>query len=96
MEEFRSWLADRIVLSLINLRQVDPKGFTVSENGAVIMDDITRKKIISTWQSRKQDELTHPFTGEKIPIGLLPHIQARLLAKHIRGDLEAYPPFVWR
>lgn len=96
MEEFRSWLADRIVLSLINLRQVDSKGFTVSENGAVIMDDITRKKIISTWQSRKQDELTHPFTGEKVQIGLLPHIQARLLARHIRGDLEVYPPFVWR
>ncbi|NLE23813.1 MAG: type I-C CRISPR-associated endonuclease Cas1 [Clostridiaceae bacterium] len=96
MEEFRSWLADRIVLSLINLRQVDSRGFTISENGAVTMDEVTRKKIIAAWQSRKQDELTHPFIGEKISIGLLPHIQARLLAKHIRGDLEAYPPFVWR
>lgn len=96
MEEFRSWFADRLVLSLINLKQVKPGGFAVSENGSVLMDDETRKKVIAEWQSRKQDELTHPYTGEKVQIGMLPHIQARLLARHIRGDLAEYPPFVWK
>jgi CRISPR-associated protein Cas1 len=96
MEEFRSWLADRLVLSLINLRQIRPEGFTQSESGAVLMDDATRKTVIAAWQSRKQDELTHPYTEEKLAIGLLPHMQARLLARHIRGELESYPPFVWK
>ena len=96
MEEYRSWFADRLVLSLINLKQVKPSGFAVSENGSVLMDDETRKKVIAEWQSRKQDELTHPYTGEKVQIGMLPHIQARLLARHIRGDLVEYPPFVWK
>lgn len=96
MEEFRSWLADRLVLSLINLRQIRPEGFTQSESGAVTMDDVTRKTVIAAWQARKQDELTHPYTGEKMAIGLLPHVQARLLARHIRGELESYPPFVWK
>jgi CRISPR-associated protein Cas1 len=96
MEEFRSWLADRLVLSLINLKQIRPDGFSQSENGAVTMDGETLKIVIGAWQSRKQDELTHPYTEEKMAIGLLPHIQARLLARHIRGELEKYPPFVWR
>lgn len=96
MEEFRSWLADRLVLSLINLRQIQPEGFTQSESGAVMMDKATRKIVIEAWQERKQDELTHPYTEEKMAIGLLPHMQARLLARHIRGELESYPPFVWR
>ena len=96
MEEFRSWLADRLVLSMINLKQIKPSGFTISENGAVLMDEETRKTVIAAWQSRKQDELTHPFTGEKVQIGLLPHIQSMLLARFIRGDIAAYPPYVWK
>jgi CRISPR-associated protein Cas1 len=96
MEEFRPWLADRLVLSLINLKQIRPEGFTQSESGAVTMDDVTRKALIAAWQSRKQDELTHPYTGEKMAIGLLAHVQARLLARHIRGELQSYPPFVWK
>jgi CRISPR-associated protein Cas1 len=96
MEEFRSWFADRLVLSLINLRKIRPEDFTQSESGAVTMGDETRKTVIAAWQERKQDELTHPYVGEKMMIGLLPHVQARLLARHIRGELESYPPFVWR
>ncbi|MDR2175739.1 MAG: type I-C CRISPR-associated endonuclease Cas1c [Synergistaceae bacterium] len=96
MEEFRSWFADRLVLSLINLRKIRPEDFTQSESGAVTMGDATRKTVIAAWQERKQDELTHPYTGEKMMIGLLPHVQARLLARHIRGELESYPPFVWK
>jgi CRISPR-associated protein Cas1 len=96
MEEFRSWFADRLVLSLINLQKIRPEGFVQSENGAVTMDEVTRKTVIAAWQERKQDELTHPYIGEKMMIGLLPHVQARLLARHIRGELESYPPFVWK
>ena len=96
MEEFRPWLADRLVLSLINRRQVDASGFSKSENGAVEMDDETRKTVVVSWQERKQEGLTHPFLDEKMSIGLLPHMQARLLARHIRGDLAVYPPFVWK
>ena len=96
MEEFRPWLADRLALSLINLRRIRPEGFTQSESGAVAMDEATRKTVISAWQERKQDELTHQFSGEKMAIGLLPHVQARLLARHIRGDLAEYSPFVWK
>lgn len=96
MEEFRPWLADRLVLSLINLKQVRAEGFTQSESGAVTMDEDTRKTVIAAWQARKQDELTHPYTGGKMAVGLLPHVQARLLARHIRGELENYPPFVWK
>ena len=96
MEEFRSWLADRLVLSLINLNQVRADGFVITESGAVIMDEEVRKTVISAWQKRKQDELTHPFLGEKMQIGLLPHMQARLLARHIRGELEVYPPYQWK
>jgi CRISPR-associated protein Cas1 len=96
MEEFRSWFADRLVLSVINRKQVNPEGFSRAENGSVSMDEATRKTVIAAWHSRKQDELTHPFTGDKVQIGLIPHIQARLLARHIRGDMELYPPYVWK
>lgn len=96
MEEFRSWLADRLVLSLINLKQVKPSGFIVTESGANLMNEETRKTIISEWQSRKQDEIVHPYTGEKICIGHLPHLQAMLLARHIRGDMHEYTPYIWR
>jgi CRISPR-associated protein Cas1 len=96
MEEFRSWFADRIVLTLINRKEVAGNQFTKSESGAIEMNDDARKKLLIAWQKRKQDELVHPFLGEKVAIGILPHIQAQLLARYIRGDMDAYPPFVWR
>lgn len=96
MEEFRPILADRVVLSMINRKQITGKGFHKTETGAVVMDDDTRKIVLQTFQNRKQEELKHPFLGEKIKIGLLAHAQAMLLARHIRGDLDGYPPFVWK
>ena len=94
MEEFRTILADRVALSLVNLNQVDGKGFTTTESGAVVMDNDTRKTVLQTWQKKKQEMVQHPFLDEKIEIGLLPHAQALLLARHLRGDLDAYPPFL--
>ena len=94
MEEFRAMLADRVALSLINLNQIDGKGFTTTESGAVLMDNDTRKTVLTAWQKKKQETVQHPFLDEKIEIGLLPHAQALLLARHLRGDLDAYPPFL--
>jgi len=96
MEEFRAFLADRLALSLINRQQVKPQGFQRTESGAVFMDDETRKTVLIAWQKRKQEQLTHPFIQETVEIGLLPYIQALLLARHLRGDLEGYPPFFWK
>jgi CRISPR-associated protein Cas1 len=96
MEEFRPIFADRIVLSLINLRKVSAKGFKQSETGAITMTDETRKRVILAYQNRKQDEIFHSFLEEKVPIGILFHIQALLLARYLRGDLDGYPPFIWR
>jgi CRISPR-associated protein Cas1 len=96
MEEFRPFLADRLTLSLINLCQVQGKGFERKENGAVLMDDETRKTVLVAYQKRKQDEILHPFLNEKITIGLLFHTQSLLLARHLRGDLDAYPAFIWK
>ncbi len=96
MEELRPVLADRVVLTLINRQQVKPSGFTTEPTGGVRMDDATRKTVISTYQKRKQEQITHTFLGEKMTLGLVVHIQARLLARHLRGDLDAYPPFVWK
>jgi CRISPR-associated protein Cas1 len=96
MEEFRPFLADRLALSLVNRRQVQAGGFTATESGAVQMDDATRKAVMAAYQKRKLDEVTHPFLGEKMTVGLLVHIQARLLARHLRGDLDVYPPFLWK
>lgn len=96
MEEFRSVLADRFVLTVINKKQVCGEGFLKRENGTVIMDDATRRKVLSLWQERKQEKITHPFLEEKIPWGLAVHVQAQLLAKAIRGDLDCYPPFLWK
>lgn len=95
-EEFRAPVCDRFVLSLINTRQVEPNGFLQKENGAVIMEDTTRKSLLAAWQRRKQEEITHPFLGEKAEWGVLPYVQAQLLARYLRGDLNAYPPFLWR
>lgn len=96
MEEFRPVLADRLSLSLINLGQVRKNGFTVTESGAVIMDDEARKTLLTEYQKRKQDEIEHPFLKEKIPFGMLMFAQAQLLSRYLRGDLEEYPPFIWR
>lgn len=96
MEEFRAFLADRTVLSLFNRRQLDLEDFEVKESGAVLLREDARKKVLTTWQERKQDEILHPFLDEKTTIGLLPHLQARLLARHLRGDLDAYPAFLAR
>jgi CRISPR-associated protein Cas1 len=96
MEEFRSILADRIVLSLINLQQVNPNGFTTTESGGITMDKDTRTTVISAYQKRKQEEIRHPFLNESMPAGLLIHAQALLLARHIRSDLDKYPPFFWK
>jgi CRISPR-associated protein Cas1 len=96
MEEFRPFLADRLTLSLINLNQVKENGFTQSESGAVLMDDETRKAVLVAYQNRKQEEIYHPFIEEKVSIGLLFFIQALLLARFLRGDLDGYPPFIWK
>jgi CRISPR-associated protein Cas1 len=96
MEEFRPFIADRLVLSLINLQQVQDKGFKKMDSGAVIMNDDTRKTVLVAYQERKQEELTHPFLGEKVKIGILFHIQALLMARYLRGDLDGYPPFIWK
>lgn len=96
MEEFRPYLADRLVLSLINLGQVKAGGFKQAETGAVHMDGDTRKTVLVAYQKRKQDVVRHPFLQEKMPVGLLFHAQALLMARHVRGDLDGYPVFCWQ
>jgi len=96
MEELRAALADRLVLTLINRRQVHGAGFAEQDGGGIQMDDATRKQVIAAWQLRKQDEIEHPYLKERIPLGLVPYVQALLLARHIRGGLDAYPAFFWR
>ena len=96
IEEFRSYIADRLALSLINRGQIQSNDFIVTETGAVLLKDDARKTLITAYQNRKQEEIEHPVVKEKMPIGLLWHMQAMLLARHIRGDIETYPPFVWR
>lgn len=96
MEEFRAYFVDRMVLSLINRKQVNGRGFIKKESGAVIMTDDTKKIVLTEWQKKKKEDITHPYLDEKISIGLLPYTQALLMARHIRGDLEDYPPFFWK
>ncbi|PQO30216.1 type I-C CRISPR-associated endonuclease Cas1 [Bremerella cremea] len=96
MEEFRPFLADRLALSLINRRQISASGFTTSPTGAVNMNDATRKTLLKAYQVRKQKTMLHPFLQEKTSVGIMIHLQARLLARHLRGDVDAYPAFVWR
>jgi CRISPR-associated protein Cas1 len=96
MEEFRAPYADRLALSLVNRQQIRPEHFRTVETGAVLLTDDGRKEVLTAWQKRKQEEIDHAFLGEKVPIGLLLHAQALLLARHLRGDLDAYPPFEWR
>ena len=94
MEEFRPYLADRMVLSLVNRQQLTSKDFDLRENGVCEIKEKSRKKILMAWQERKKDTVLHPFLQEKMTIGLLPFVQARLLARYLRGDLDAYPPFI--
>jgi CRISPR-associated protein Cas1 len=96
VEELRPVIADRLVLTLINRRQVGAEGFQRVETGGVIMNDATRKEVLVAYQKRKQEEMVHPFLQEKIPFGMVPFVQATLLARHLRGDLESYPSFLWK
>jgi CRISPR-associated protein Cas1 len=96
LEEFRGVIADRFVLTLINRKEISGEDFEYSPSGAVIMKDKARRAFIGSWQARKTEELTHPFIKEKISWGLVPYTQALLLARTIRGDLDAYPPFLWK
>lgn len=94
MEEFRPVLADRLTLSLLNRKQITAKDFIQKENGAILLKDDSRKTVLKAWQERKQETVLHPFLQEKMTFGLLPHIQARLLARYLRKDLDAYPAFL--
>ena len=96
MEELRPCMADRFVLTVINNRLLSASDFEKSESGAVRMTDAGRRKFLKHWQERKQETITHPFLEEKMPWGLVPHIQSLLLARYLRGDLDAYPPFLWK
>lgn len=96
MEEFRPVLADRLALSLVNRRQLSPRDFQTMDNGAVLLRDDARKRVLTAFQERKREELQHGFLGEKAMFGLFPFIQAQLMARHLRGDLDAYPPFLWK
>jgi CRISPR-associated protein Cas1 len=96
LEELRPVIAERLVLSLINRKQVSGTGFRTSESGGVVMDESTRKRVLVAYQERKQDEIQHPFLGDRIAFGLTPHLQATLLARFIRGDLDGYPCFLWK
>lgn len=96
MEELRPVLADRLALTLVNRGQVRAADFSVDEGGAVSLTDEGRKTVLVAWQDRKKRELRHPFMGENMPMGLVAHAQALLLSRHLRGDLDGYPPFVWK
>lgn len=96
MEELRGVYADRFVVSLINKKIINKNDFLKKENGAVIMIEQARKKFLQSWQDRKQEKIKHPFLGENISWGLVPHAQALLLARYLRGDLDEYPPFLWK
>jgi len=96
MEELRGVYADKFVLTMINKRLVSPEDFLVKENGAVLMKDDARKSFLAAWQNKKQEKITHPYLGEPMSWGLVPHAQALLLARYLRGDLDEYPPFLWK
>ncbi len=96
MEEFRPILADRVALTMVNRKQVTSKAFERKESGAVLLTEAGRKIILQAWHEHKEETITHPFLEEKIKWGLVPHVQAILLARYIRGDLDAYPPFLWK
>ncbi|MDT8855242.1 type I-C CRISPR-associated endonuclease Cas1c [Paracoccaceae bacterium Fryx2] len=95
MEELRAPLADRLALSLVNRRQLRASDFRQMEGGAVLLTDDARKLVLTAWQDRKKEERLHPFLAEKAPFGLVPYLQAQMLARHLRGDIDAYPPWFW-
>lgn len=95
LEELRAPLCDRFVLSLFNRGQLSERDFEKGEE-AVFLNERGRKTLLASWQRRKQEEIIHPFLDEKVPIGMIPYVQAVLFARMLRGDLDAYPPFVWR
>lgn len=94
MEEFRPLLADRLALALVNRQQVKPGGFEFRDGGAVMMDDATRKAVLSAYHLRKREDVTHPYLNQKVPVGRLPFLQARILARYLRGDLPSYVPCI--
>ncbi len=94
IEEFRPYLADRFVLSIINRKQIEGKGFKTLETGGVLMNEETRKEVLTAWQKRKQEEVQHPYLNTSMPVGLLPYAQALLLARFVRGDIDNYPVFI--
>jgi CRISPR-associated protein Cas1 len=96
MEELRPVMADRVALSLINRKQLNKDDFKILESGAILLTDEARKTLLVTWQERKNEEIIHPFINEKIKIGLIPFVQALLLARYIRGDIDEYPAFIWK
>jgi CRISPR-associated protein Cas1 len=96
MEEFRPVIADRLALTLINLSQLDAKGFKKSAAGGVLMGDKNKKIVLDAYRKRKDEEIYHPFFKENVHIGILFHAQALLLARYVRGDIDAYPPFIWK
>lgn len=96
LEELRPCMADRFVLTLINNRVVSASDFEKQENGAVLMKDEARRTVLRQWQTKKKETITHPYLKEKIPWGLVPYVQALLLARYLRNDLDAYPPFLWK
>ena len=93
MEELRPFMADRLAINLVNLQQVGKSDFLKKENGGVIMTENGRKEALGAWHKRKQDQITHPYLNEAIPIGLIPYVQAMLMARFLRGDIDGYPPF---
>lgn len=96
MEELRPCFADRFVLTLVNDRVLRRSDILVQESGAVRLTDAGRKAFLQKWQERKKDTITHPFLEEKMPWGLVPYVQSLLLARYLRGDLDEYPPFLWK
>ena len=96
MEELRPCLADRFVLTVVNNRIIKPGDFQRQDSGAVLLTDDGRRRFLQAWQEKKRDSLTHPFLGEKLNWGMVPYLQALLLARCLRGDLEDYPPFLWK
>lgn len=95
-EQFRPLLGERLAFSLINRRQLDERDFRQFDNGAVLLTDEARKTVLVAYQERKREQIQHGFLNEKVDIGLLPYVHSQLLARHLRGDIDAYPPFLWK
>lgn len=96
MEEFRPIIADRLAITLVNRRQLNAEHFEETPGNAVLLTDEGRRSVIVEYQRRKEEEIQHRVLKQKVPLGLIPHVQARLLARYLRGDLPHYPPFLYR